>query len=133
MASYVRPASYPTATPVNSLPVSAPPAPYRGPAPPPHFASATSSVSLAVPPAPSSSSSSGSSSTSTPALRVRDPYQDLYLLRTLRDAVQGGSHPLFRVPSKLLELPKRKPLSYERPASSAAPTLSTSTTRDPTR
>lgn len=40
-------------------------------------------------------------------LATMDPQRDLDILRTLRDAVHAGTHPLFRVPSKLRPLPKR--------------------------
>jgi len=48
------------------------------------------------------------SSTASPSqapLQLVDFQRDLSLLRTLRDSVKAGEHPLFRVPSRLLPLP----------------------------
>lgn len=45
------------------------------------------------------------SSQADSTFNLTDPQRDLDILRTLRDAVQAGIHPLFRVPSKLRPLP----------------------------
>ncbi|GAA5932022.1 hypothetical protein JCM1841_003598 [Sporobolomyces salmonicolor] len=62
---------------------------------------------------PEGPSHPGTRAPSSSSASTADPQRDLALLRSLRDSVLTGTHPLFRVPSRLLPLPRRQPLSQQ--------------------